>query len=290
MKRRYAYRDPSKERKRPYERYASRVLDKRALRSMALQAIRRPAVAQGPLHDALLEIYGPEYEEKIAGAQRAAKYFNEAHAVLFDPGTDNPRSRFQIRLWHAALEMQMNAIARVMHSLSPAWAKYVPRRSGRTFVVTYIAQPPTSVPAKRTEERRDTRIRSRRDPPEKRKRPYERYAAKTMSKLALRRLGLQSIGRPGVAQGPLHDTLLEMYPDLYARAINLAHRNASSTSRSWAVLFLIGELKDTSDPLIFWVVPYSKYRNFESSEIWFSAGPQVVTYIARRKRDVKKSS
>lgn len=79
-------------------------------------------------------------------------------------------------------------------------------------------------------------IRVSRDPAEKKKRPYERYAATKMSKLALRRLALQAIGRPGVAQGPLHDTLLQMYPEEYNYWIAIAEDAADSGFQTAVIL------------------------------------------------------
>lgn len=130
---------------------------------------------------------------------------------------------------------------------------------------------------------RDPDDKANRNVSERRKRPYERYAARTMSKLALRRLALQSIGRPHVARGLLHDALLEMYPVDYQRAIDKAHEMASADKHSYAVLFLIGEMstwRRETPPL--WVVPNTQH---DTKQTMWGRGPQVVTYIARlRKR------
>ena len=89
MKRRrrsgYAYRDPAEpsKRKRPYERHANLVMDKRVLRRMALQAIGRPDIARGVLHDALLEMFPVEYTGSIERAETRAQQQNTKFAVVF---------------------------------------------------------------------------------------------------------------------------------------------------------------------------------------------------------------
>lgn len=127
------------------------------------------------------------------------------------------------------------------------------------------------------------------DPPEKRKRPYERYAATKMSKLALRRLARQSIRRPDVAQGPLHDALLEMYAEDYTKAIDFAEARAklrrSAASDRWvgdyAVMFNPSELA-VSRPSRFWIIQYDA----KDDQGW---EPSVITYIARRRQRKTKS-
>ena len=117
------------------------------------------------------------------------------------------------------------------------------------------------------------------DPPEKRKRPYERYAATKMSKLALRRLARQSIGRPEVARGPLHDALLEMYPRDYAIAMDGAETEANRRGQSYAVMFLPTEMVSLSKhfgPCPFWITR-------GDAEGWGTGA--VVTYIAQPKRN-----
>ena len=123
---------------------------------------------------------------------------------------------------------------------------------------------------------------TRRDPAENRKRPYERYAATKMSKLALRRLALQSIGRPAVAQGPLHDVLFEMYPEHYAQAIRVADEQADLSGRSHAVMFMTQELTLPNVYSPFWVLPYKRDTDTETDH--WSSKPTVITYIAWRKR------
>lgn len=128
-----------------------------------------------------------------------------------------------------------------------------------------------------------------RDPAEKRKRPYERYAARTMSKLALRRLALQSIGRPDVAQGPLHDTLLSMYPS-YQEAIDDAERFVEKEPIS--VVFALHRIGSHYPFNVYrWTEVTEKRLNEEAAKdrSFFSLGgrvrtrrgPYVVTYIAR---------
>lgn len=138
-RRRYAYtrRDPKATRQRPYERYASRVLNKRSLRSMALQALGRPAVAQGPLHDALLEIYGTEYETQMNEAHRSANVHSHPYAVVYDPNSGRRLQRFLVRRWESDLEDRMNDVERIMHLLIPGWRD----RFRHAFVVTFIARP-----------------------------------------------------------------------------------------------------------------------------------------------------
>ena len=80
---RAAKRDPTEKRKRPYERHEHRVMDKRTLRRMALQAIGRPDISQGPLHDALLEAYPIEYTDAIRYAEKAAKTARKKWGVVF---------------------------------------------------------------------------------------------------------------------------------------------------------------------------------------------------------------
>ena len=242
-RRRYTYpgRDPAEKRKRPYQRYASRVLNKRALRSMALQSIGRPEIAQGPLHDALLEFYPEEYGAAIMGVHRQVGYYNQPYAILFNPNPREPveynvGSRFRQMLWTSRLEQRMNEQGRL-----PTPGQFDRRsntyrsRLHQNYIVTYIAYPrdwgTTSGP--RSGVKRGV---SHRDPPEKKKRPYRRYAAKKMSKLALRRLALQSIGRPGVAQGPLHDTLLQMYPEEYNYWIAIAEDAADHGFQTAVIL------------------------------------------------------
>ena len=126
----------------------------------------------------------------------------------------------------------------------------------------------------------------RRDPPEKRKRPYERYAARTMSKLALRRLALQAISRPGVAQGPLHDTLLGMYFS-YAEAIEDAERLVDK--EPLAVVFALHRIGSPYPFNIYqWTEATEPRLNREAEErrkrqalTRVRSGPYVVTYIAR---------
>lgn len=126
--------------------------------------------------------------------------------------------------------------------------------------------------------------RRRRDPDEKRKRPYERYASAKMGKLALRRLARQSIGRPAVAQGPLHDALLETYGSQYQNELDHAERWADKQGRSEAVVFDIGSLR-----LVHWNYPLFQshmYRDdlegrLNRRNTW--SGPYVITYVAHRK-------
>lgn len=134
----------------------------------------------------------------------------------------------------------------------------------------------------------------RRDPPEKKKRPYERYAAKKMSKLALRRLALQAIGRPGVAQGPLHDTLFEMYPDGYERAIKVAETDARIHQKPKAVVFLVGRHTKARLTATFLGLPFviftwvdrleERLNDIANPYFDLGAGPYVVTYITRAPR------
>ena len=131
-------RDPKK---RPYQRYASRVLNKRALRSMALQALGRPAVAQGPLHDALLEIHGRQYEAQMAEAHRSSSVHSHPYAVVYDPNSGRRLQRFQVRRYEPDLEGRMNDVERIMHLLVPGWQSQRRDRFRHTFVVTYIARP-----------------------------------------------------------------------------------------------------------------------------------------------------
>lgn len=117
-----------------------------------------------------------------------------------------------------------------------------------------------------------------RDPaePPKRKRPYERYAARKMSKLALRRLALQSIGRPAVAQGPLHDALLEMEPEYYGRTIGQAEEMASRHSFPQAVVFNIRTRHLFVHP---WATDLEEYLNERSYQWKRYRDPHVVTYM-----------
>lgn len=119
-----------------------------------------------------------------------------------------------------------------------------------------------------------------------RRRPYERYAARTMSRLALRRLALQSIGRPDVAQGPLHDALLEMFPRMYSEWIHKAESEAKS--RTWKMVVVLNPhgLRYGDHPQLF---PYDLFYTrlhepkFMAEGSWATplGNPRIITYITR---------
>ena len=69
-------------RKRPHERHENRVLTKRVIRRMALHAVRNPDVARGPLHDALLELFGEQYDSVVRDAHKQAKAWAQPVEVV----------------------------------------------------------------------------------------------------------------------------------------------------------------------------------------------------------------
>ena len=134
-----------------------------------------------------------------------------------------------------------------------------------------------------------------RDPAKGRQRPYQRYASRVLNKRALRAMALQAIGRPAVAQGPLHDALLEMYPDTYQAAIARAEEHANQTeSNVWAVVFLLHRILPRNEFRIFHknpfaLIPWRKdleqnlNRLRQPKRLEYRTGPYVVTYVARRR-------
>ena len=265
-------RDPPEKRKRPYERYAARKMSRLALRRLALQSIGRPDVAQGPLHDTLLEMM-PDYADVVESADRMAFRFGTPQAIVLGIGALKTRTSrfvnpFFVTSYRSNLEHTVNEGRALAKSASP-------------YVVTYIATREKSFQAHPT----------RRDPSEKRKRPHERHTHRVMDKRVLRRMALQSIRRPEVAQGPLHDALIEMYPEEYVRMIRQTEAEAQETGHKMAIVMEIRGLwrKERSPVLtstrkrfpLFYSRLFVEQRGLD--EDWRSLGlsPRVITYVTR---------
>lgn len=133
-----------------------------------------------------------------------------------------------------------------------------------------------------------------RDPaePPKRKRPYERHANLVLDKRVLRRMALQAIGRPDIAQGPLHDTLLEMYPDQYDSAIREAEMEARRRGKKMVVMFVPADMRKNenpfyvrgvSDPLLRAGISH-ELKEIERGLIRVGLRPRVVVYVSRAGR------
>ena len=101
--------------------------------------------------------------------------------------------------------------------------------------------------------------------------------------VGLRRMALQSIRRPEVAQGPLHDALIEMYPEEYGRMIEMSETDAQRTGHKMVVVMSIRSLwanKAVSyRPSLF----YSRLLETGLDEEWrrWKASPRVITYVTR---------
>ena len=100
-------------------------------------------------------------------------------------------------------------------------------------------------------------------------------------------MALQAIGRPEIAQGPLHDALLETYPVAYAEAIRYAETAAKSARKKWGVVFVIRKLRTRSlahgeTPFYereLWDIP--NIAEYERTLLQYGLSPRVFTYITR---------
>ena len=213
----------------------------------------------------------PDYADVVESADRMAFRFGTPQAIVFGigalkPGTAYILSPFFVLSHRSNLEWIVNEGGAFAESASP-------------YVITYIATREKSFQAHPT--RRD------RDPPEKRKRPHERHTHRVMDKRVLRRMALQSIRRPEVAQGPLHDALLEMYPEEYGRMIAVSEAAARETGHKMVIVMSIRSLwANKAGPKAVPYRPplfYSRLLESGLDEEWrrWKASPRVITYVTR---------
>ena len=124
---------------------------------------------------------------------------------------------------------------------------------------------------------------SSRDP---KKRPYERHEHRVMDKRTLRRMGLQAIGRPDIAQGPLHDALLEKYPQTYPGFIRSADSEAARMGHQVEVVFRIDMISeaarrryDLGTASLFYTRYHETGRERIAQAKRERGEPRVVTYV-----------
>ena len=94
-------------------------------------------------------------------------------------------------------------------------------------------------------------------------------------------MALQAIRRPDIAQGPLHDALLEMYPTEYNAEIQNAETAAEDSGLKNFVVMVIRRLSSASKMPLFYTRPIEDIDVMESDWRLFNLSPRVITYVTR---------